>query len=199
MRSRIRPIRSCRIRSFAAFRPRKSASPFRRSPGGGELCIDGRAILIRKRRVRPMAEATQSYSTHRRFFPLFHFFAIPLLVINLIIRVIYAWMHRGARLVWWEIAVAVALLAVAFASRIMVLTVQDRLIKLEETLRLQRCLPDDLRGRIGELSNGQLVSLRFCDDAELPGLTRSVLDGKLKGREEIKKQIKTWRPDTQRA
>jgi hypothetical protein len=146
-----------------------------------------------------MSEATQSYATHRRFFPLFHFFAIPLLVANLIIRIVYAWMHRGARLVWWEIVVALALLAVGFASRIMVLTVQDRLIKLEETLRLQRCLPDDLRGRIGELSNGQLVSLRFCGDDEVAGLTRSVLDGKLKTRNDIKQQIKTWRPDTQRA
>jgi hypothetical protein len=147
-----------------------------------------------------MAEATQSYATHRRFFPLFHFFTIPLLVINLVIRIIYAWKHLGARLVWWEIVFALALLGVAFASRIMVLTVQDRLITLEETLRLQRCLPDELRGRIGELSTEQLVSLRFCgDEGELTGLTRSVLDGKLKGREEIKKQIKTWRPDTHRA
>ena len=111
-----------------------------------------------------MADATQSYGTHRRYFPLFHFFAIPLLVANLIIRIIYAWMHRGARLVWWEIVVALALLAVAFASRIMVLTVQDRLITLEETMRLQRCLPDDLRGRVGELSSGQLIALRFCGD-----------------------------------
>lgn len=146
-----------------------------------------------------MADASQSYGSHRRYFPLFHFFAIPLLVINLIVRIVYAWMHRGARLVWWEIAVALALLAVAFASRIMVLRVQDRLIKLEETIRLQRCLPDDLRGRVGELSSGQLIALRFCGDDEVAGLTRSVLDGKLKGREEIKKQIKTWRPDTMRA
>jgi uncharacterized protein DUF6526 len=146
-----------------------------------------------------MADATQSFATHRRFFPLFHFFAIPLLVMNVIVRIVYAWMHRGARLVWWEIVVALALLALGFASRVMVLTVQDRLIKLEETLRLQRCLPDDLRGRIGELSNGQLVSLRFCGDDEVAGLTRSVLDGKLKSRDEIKKQIKTWRPDNQRA
>ena len=147
-----------------------------------------------------MADATQSYATHRRFFPLFHFFAIPILGINLVVRIVYAWMHRGARLVWWEIAVALALIAVALSARVMALTVQDRLIRLEETLRLQRCLPDDLRGRIGELSTGQLVSLRFCgDEGELTGLTRSILDGKLKGREEIKKQIKTWRPDTQRA
>ena len=147
-----------------------------------------------------MAQATQSYATHRRFFPLFHFFAIPLLFANLIIRIVYAWMHRGARLVWWEIVVALALVGLAFAARIMVLTVQDRLIKFEETTRLQRCLPDDLRGRIGELSTDQLVSLRFCgDDSELTGLTRSVLDGKLKSRDEIKKQIKTWRPDNLRA
>jgi hypothetical protein len=146
-----------------------------------------------------MAEATQSYATHRRFFPLFHFFAIPLLFANVIVRIVYAWMHRGARLVWWEIVVALALLGLGFAARAMALTIQDRLIKLEETLRLQRCLPDDLRGRIGELSTGQLVSLRFCGDDEVAGLTRSVLDGKLKGRDEIKKQIKTWRPDNQRA
>jgi len=146
-----------------------------------------------------MADATQSYATHRRFFPLFHFFAIPILGINLVVRIVYAWMHRGARLVWWEIAVALALLALGLASRIMVLTLQDRLIKFEETTRLQRCLPDDLRGRIGELTNGQLISLRFCGDDEVAGLTRSVLDGTLKSRDEIKKQIKTWRPDTQRA
>jgi len=147
-----------------------------------------------------MAEATQSYATHRRFYPLYHFIAIPLLVINLIVRIVYAWMHRGARLVWWEIVFAFALVCLAFAIRVMVLTVQDRLIRLEETTRLQRCLPDDLRGRIGELSKGDLIALRFCgDEGELCGLTRSILDGKLKGREEIKKQSKNWRPDTMRA
>jgi hypothetical protein len=147
-----------------------------------------------------MADAVQSYATHRRYFPLFHFVTIPLLVINLIIRVVYAIMHWGARLVWWEVIVAVALVCLAFAARVMVLTVQDRLIRLEESLRLRSCLPDDLRGRVGELSNGQLVALRFCgDESELTGLTRSILNGELKGREEIKKSIKTWRPDTQRA
>src|SRR5260370_1401526 len=147
-----------------------------------------------------MADAPQSYATHRRFFPLFHFVAIPLLVINLVIRIVYAWMHRGARLVWWEIIFAFALVCLALAARRMVLMVQDRLIRLEESLRLQRCLPDDLRGRIGELTSGQLVSLRFCgDEAELASLARSVLSGELKDRNEIKKSIKTWRPDTVRA
>ena len=147
-----------------------------------------------------MADATQSFSNHRRFLPLFHFVALPLLIINLIIRIVYAIMHRGARLVWWEIAIALALVLLALTTRQMVLTVQDRLIRLEETLRLQRCLPEDLRGRIGELSSSQLIGLRFCgDDSELAALVRSAVNGELKGREDIKKQIKTWRPDTMRA
>jgi hypothetical protein len=147
-----------------------------------------------------MAEATQSYATHRRFYPIFHFVTIPLLVINLIIRIVYAIRHFGARLVWWEIVFALALVFLALATRTMILAVQNRLIRLEETLRLQRCLPDDLRARVGELSHGQLIALRFCgDEAELCALTRSVLNGELKGREEIKKSIKTWRPDNMRA
>jgi len=147
-----------------------------------------------------MAEATQSFKTHRRYFPLFHFITIPLLLINLIIRIVYAVMHRGARLVWWEIVFAVALLCIALAARVMALAVQDRLIRLEETLRLQSCLPDDLKGRVGELSASQLIGLRFCgDNAELATLTRSAMSGELKGREDVKKQIKNWRPDTMRA
>lgn len=147
-----------------------------------------------------MAEATQSYANHRRFFPLYHFIALPLLLLNVVVRIVYAVRHAASRLVWWEIVFAVALLCLALAVRVMVIAVQDRLIRLEETLRLQRCLPDDLRGRVGELSTGQLIALRFCgDEAELVGLTRSVLNGEVKGREDIKKRIKTWRPDNLRA
>ena len=147
-----------------------------------------------------MAETQiQSYQNHTRRFPLFHLFAMPLLFLNLIIRIVYAVMHRGARLVWWEIVVAVALIALGFAARLMVLTVQDRLIMLEERLRMQRVLPSDLQSRIGELSRGQLVALRFCPDEELPELTRSVLTDKVRNRGEIKKRIKNWRADHLRA
>jgi len=147
-----------------------------------------------------MAEATQSFANHRRYFPLFHFITIPLLTANVVVRLIYAILHKDARLVWWDVVVAIALVCLAFAARIMALTVQDRLIRLEETLRLQRCLPDDLRGRIGELRHGQLISLRFCgDEAEVANLMRSILNGELTSRNDIKKSIKTWRADTHRA
>jgi hypothetical protein len=147
-----------------------------------------------------MAEATQSYANHRQYVPIFHFITLPILLINVIIRIVYAVRHMGARLVWWEIVVAIALLLLALATRAMVVAVQDRVIRLEETLRLQRCLPDDLRGRIGELSAGQLIALRFCgDEKELTDLTRSVLNGEVTRRDEIKKRIKTWRSDNARA
>ena len=77
--------------------------------------------------------------------------------------------------------------------------VQDRVIRLEERLRLAQLLPPDLAPRIHELGAGQLLALRFAGDEEIPDLTRKVLDEKIRGREEIKKLIRHWRPDRMRA
>src|SRR6266545_4584131 len=110
----------------------------------------------------------QSYANHRRFYPLFHFIVVPLLLLNLIVRIVYAVRHAGAKLNWWEVVVAATLLGFAWAARTMVLTVQSRVIRLEERLRLQHVLPEELRGRVGELRTSQLIALRFCADEELP-------------------------------
>jgi hypothetical protein len=142
-----------------------------------------------------MAE-TQTFASHRRYYPLFHFFIVPMLLINVILRVVYLWRHAGARMAWWDVAFGVVLLLGALAGRLMTLTVQDRLIRLEETVRMQRILPDDLRGRVGEFSPGQMISLRFCPDDELPELARNILTDKIHSRDEIKKRIKNWRGDS---
>jgi hypothetical protein len=84
-------------------------------------------------------------------------------------------------------------------SRGMALKVQDRVIRLEERLRFERMLPTDMHSRIGEFTTDQLVALRFASNAELPELARKVLDENVKGRKEIKRMIKTWRPDFLRA
>ena len=91
-----------------------------------------------------------------------------------------------------------ALLVLAFLARIFALGVQDRVIRLEERLRFERLLPDDLKPRIGEFTIDQLVSLRFASDAELPALARTVLDGKVNSRKAIKKMVQNWRADYQR-
>src|ERR1700736_4153232 len=120
-----------------------------------------------------MAES-QTYATHRRWVPHFHFFVLPVLAINVIVQIVVVVRNFTLGGVW-NVVVGLALAAFAYATRVMATTAQDRVIRLEETLRLQRILPADLRGRIGELSTGQLIGLRFSSDAELPELTVAVL------------------------
>jgi hypothetical protein len=69
---------------------------------------------------------------------------------------------------------------------------------LEERLRMETLLPDDLRPRIGEFTTGQLIGLRFASDEELPDLARRVLDEGLTDRKAIKQAVKSWRADHQR-
>jgi hypothetical protein len=76
--------------------------------------------------------------------------------------------------------------------------VQDRVIRLEERLRMERVLPAELRPRISELTTKQLVSLRFASDEELPELVRRVLGGELAERNDIKRAVRNWRADHQR-
>jgi Family of unknown function (DUF6526) len=97
-----------------------------------------------------------------------------------------------------SILVSLALLILAFLARIFALGVQDRVIRLEERLRYERLLPDDLRPRINEFTINQLVALRFACDAELPVLARKVLDAKINERKAIKQMVQNWRPDYQR-
>jgi hypothetical protein len=95
----------------------------------------------------------------------------------------------------WNLVVALALGGLAWYARINALVVQDRVIRLEERLRLERLLPDDLKPRIGELSVAQLAALRFAGDSELAGLVRQIVDENLSDRDTIKRRIRDWRPD----
>ena len=76
--------------------------------------------------------------------------------------------------------------------------VQDRVIRLEERLRMERILPDELKGKIGQLTTDQLIGLRFASDAELAGLVRRVLAGELTDRRSIKQAVEVWRADHER-
>jgi cell division protein FtsL len=98
-----------------------------------------------------------------------------------------------------QVLVAVVLPLGFLSVRMMVLTVQDRVIRLEEQLRYDRLMPTDLRARIGELSVDQCVALRFANDSELPVLARKVLDEKLIKRKTIKQMVRNWKSDYLRA
>ena len=83
-------------------------------------------------------------------------------------------------------------------ARRFALGVQDRVIRLEERIRMERLLPDDLKSHIEQLTTDQLIGLRFASDAELPGLVRRVLDGELTDLKAIKQAVENWRADHQR-
>ena len=142
--------------------------------------------------------AEQSYKKHARWLPAYHFFVMPVLAVNVVnaIRHVYLAPVRG---MLFQLVVAVALLMLAYLARIMTLTVQDRVIRLEMRLRLRGLLPADLHPRINELTHRQLVAMRFASDAEMTELVREVLAGKLATSKEIKQRVKSWEADWLRA
>jgi RsiW-degrading membrane proteinase PrsW (M82 family) len=145
-----------------------------------------------------MAQTPQTYKNHVRFFPLFHFFVAPVLLINFL-NTIRHFYNRPARDTGWEMVVGLALVGLALAARLMALKVQDRVIRLEMRLRMNQLLPADLGARLNDLTPQQLIALRFASDAELAGLVREVLDGKLQTQKAIKERVQQWTGDYLRA
>ena len=145
-----------------------------------------------------MAERIQSYKNHARTLPPFHFFVLPVLLFNFLNQIRHVWM-APSRSTGWSAVVALALLTFALYARVMALTVQDRVIRLEMRQRLMDLLPADLRSRVHELRPRHLVALRFAGDAELPGLVRDVLEGRLTNPKDIKLRVKDWQADWLRA
>jgi hypothetical protein len=141
---------------------------------------------------------TQSAKSHVRLLPPFHFFVLPVLFLNLLNACRHVYLLPTPGMIWAGI-VAAALLMLGLMARTMVLTVQDRLIRLEMRLRLREVLPIDMHARIHELTHRQLVAMRFASDAELAELTREVLAGKLPKSKDIKMRVKDWQDDWLRA
>jgi hypothetical protein len=135
----------------------------------------------------------QTFANHSRRDPLFHFVVLPVFAASAIVAIVhFLWrpsLHSGSLFL-----VSVAALIAVLKIRMYTLKLQDRVIRLEERLRLATLLPEPLRSRIPELTEEQLIALRFASDAEVPRLTDRALTEKL-SRADIKKAIQTWRPD----
>ena len=142
--------------------------------------------------------AEQSYKRHARWLPAYHFFVIPVLLANVINAIRHVYLAPVLGMVF-QLLVAVALLMLGFLARIMALTVQDRVIRLEMRLRLRGLLPPDLLPRINDFTHRQLVAMRFASDDEMADLAREVLNGKLASSNEIKQRVRSWQADWLRA
>jgi hypothetical protein len=145
-----------------------------------------------------MPNSSQNYANHRRIFPLFHFFAFPIVSLNILVLLITLLRHPALGDVW-PLVFAIGVAAGFLACRASILTVQDRLIGLEMRLRLTAVLQPELSMRIPELRLRHLVGLRFAGDAELPLLVKRCLDGELRTADQVKREIREWRPDFVRA
>ena len=141
---------------------------------------------------------TQNYQNHVRYFPLVHFVITPLLVFNLIWQSVRLYQEpswdRGENLL-----MAVVFILISLAARIQVLRVQNRVVRLEESLRYKELLPPDLAFQAEQLPTSTKIALRFASDEELPALVQRAINGEFKDSKEIKLAVKNWRGDYQRA
>jgi len=143
-------------------------------------------------------EKVQNFENHTRLVPPYHMFVIPIFMINFIWRLVQ--LKDGITFASiMNVLLGVAFVILVLYARLFTLTVQDRVIRLEMRMRLERLLPVDLRSRIPEFTVAQLISLRFAGDEELAALAREVLDEKLNDRKSIKRRIKNWQADMLRA
>src|SRR5579863_5417441 len=132
----------------------------------------------------------QIYANHTRFHPPFHYFLAPGALVLIVLTVINVFRHSSRLDAWILLLMAILFFAALFLVRLYPLRVQDRIIRLEERLRLERVLSAGLVRRIPELTEAQLIALRFASESELPALVEKVLATKISARD-IKKSIVT--------
>ena len=143
-----------------------------------------------------MADTAQNFANHTKYDPAFHFFLLPVMGVSLVSAIIHLVRQPGLGS-FWLLVLAIAGLVVILRTRNYALRVQDRVIRLEERLRMMSVIPEPLRARIGELTDRQFIGLRFASDQELPALVQRALDEKLP-LADIKKSVTSWRPDYSR-
>jgi len=139
-----------------------------------------------------MAEQ-QSFASHTKWVPGFHFFVMPALLLNLVWSIYRCWKASFTADSLIAVVTAAALFLLMGYARLFVLTVQDRVIRMEERLRMEKLLPEELKPRIGEFTREQLMGIRFACDSELPALARQVLTDRVADRKAIKRMVQNWR------
>jgi hypothetical protein len=144
-----------------------------------------------------MSVPVQSYSNHAKFVPAFHYVGLPLAFLLLVASTLHLFMAPSVEMAM-DFVFALVLNIALFYARVFALAAQDRVIRLEERMRMERLFEGDLKARIGDFTTEQLIGLRFASDAELPGLAQRVLDEKIANRKTIKMAVKDWRADHQR-
>jgi hypothetical protein len=141
----------------------------------------------------------QSFKNHKRTDPPFHLVLLPFLIANLVFAIFHLARHWSDTPIAssWFLVLSLVVFIPFYKLRSYPLKVQDRVIRLEERLRLEALAPEEWRVQIHRLTEDQLIGLRFASDSEVVGLAKRALEKNLSGRQ-IKEQIQNWRSDTWR-
>jgi hypothetical protein len=137
--------------------------------------------------------AAQDFKNHGRLDPPYHIVMSTVLAVNLFIVLCFTWKYPSY-FTGWLVVLSIAVFIPALKLRSYPLKVQDRVIRLEERLRLQALAPAEWHAQIYRLSEDQLIALRFASDDEVVELAKQALEHNL-DRKQIKERIKTWRAD----
>ena len=143
------------------------------------------------------AAPAQNYGNHRKFVPGFHGVAFGILAINFFYS-LYVVVTAFSVASVIALLLAVGLIMVMLYARLFALGAQDRVIRLEERLRLQALLSPEQKNTIDKLTTEQLIGLRFASDGEVGALVATVIAEGIEDRDEIKKRVTNWRADHQR-
>lgn len=135
----------------------------------------------------------QNLKNHGRLDPTFHIFLFGILAVTLILTILHLIRHFDFHSAWM-VVLALAAIVLLFKVRIYALKVQDRVIRLEERLRLKSLTPAEWHPQIERLSEDQLIGLRFASDGEVVELAKKALAENL-NRKQIKERIQNWRAD----
>ena len=136
---------------------------------------------------------TQSLKNHARFDPAYHFFLFGVYLLNLVYASIHLHRQPSYSSGWYLVLSLVAIVPI-LKLRLYPLKVQDRIIRLEERLRLQSLAPQEWHAQIYRLNEDQLIGLRFAADDEAVELAKQALEHNL-NRKQIKERIRSWRAD----
>jgi hypothetical protein len=138
----------------------------------------------------------QNFKNHVRWDPPYHLILGLVLLANIVYAVVHLWRQTNISS-WWYLVLSIIVFIPFFKLRMYSLKVQDRVIRLEERLRLQALAPAEWHSQIYRLTEDQLIGLRFAADDEVVELAKQALEHNL-NRKQIKERIKDWRADNWR-
>ena len=151
-----------------------------------------------------LLKSDQNFENHAKVVPAYHYLTFPMLALptlylgyGVVTDFSFADLVSTLPLLV-SFIFSVGVVFLFFFARVFALGVQDRVIRLEERMRMEKLLPEDLKHRIPEVTTEQMIALRFASDEELTGLVFTALSEGISDRKTLKQAIKNWRADNQR-